>query len=249
MTREVLVGPLTYERPELELAFAHALVLRAGRGELDEVVRVYRPLRSMVVFGRRDTRRPGFRDAVEMCRAAGFETAVRATGGRAVAYTARSIVVDHVKREPGASALQDHRFVTFGQAFAELLKRHGVDARLGPVPGEYCPGAHSVNARGQAKLVGTAQRVIRDAWLFSSLVVLDDASELRPLLAKVYGALEIPFDEASVGAVADESPRAGVQLERALIDELAPAATLRPSSVDTATLALARGLLSHHRVA
>jgi hypothetical protein len=48
-----------------------------------------------------------------------------------------------------------------------------VDARVDEVPGECCPGAESVNARGQVKLVGTAQRLVRDAWMFSAVVILD----------------------------------------------------------------------------
>ena len=40
------------------------------------------------------------------------------------------------------------------------LGRLGVDARVGEVPGEYCPGAFSVNARGRIKLAGVGQRLI-----------------------------------------------------------------------------------------
>lgn len=249
MARQVLTGPLAGEVPELELAFAHALVRRASRGELDEVVRVYRPLEPMVVFGRRDTKRPGFRRAVEACAASGFTVSVRATGGRAVAYAPRSIVVDHVKRDPDATAAHEHRFQAFGAIFVDLLRERGVDARLGPVLGEYCPGAHSINARGTVKLIGTAQRVVKDAWLFSSLVLVDGADEVRPVLSRVYAALELPFDEASVGAVADESRAVGIlELEQAIIEALAAQAGIRPSRQDMATLGLARELLPLHRL-
>ena len=109
----------------------------------------------MVVFGRRDTRLPGFPAAVEAARAAGFEPVVQATGGRAVAYTGAALVVDHVRHEPDTTGGQDVRFAEFGQRFVDLFRGLGVDARLGAVPGEYCPGSHSVNARGVEKLVGT----------------------------------------------------------------------------------------------
>src|SRR5688500_370804 len=151
------LGSLDGGDQALELAVAHALVRRAGAGELGEVLRIYRPSAPVAVFGRRDTRLPGFVAAAGAAAAAGFEPLVRATGGRAVAYTGNAIVVDHVAHEPDAMGAHDRRFELFGSLFAEAFGELGVDARVGAVPGEYCPGAHSVNARGSVKLVGTAQ--------------------------------------------------------------------------------------------
>jgi octanoyl-[GcvH]:protein N-octanoyltransferase len=247
--KQVLIGSLEGEDPALELAFAHAMVRRASRGEIDEVVRVYRPARPMAVFGRRDTRLPGFVRAVEAVRTAGFATAVRATGGRAVVYTSQAVVIDHVKREPDAALGQQDRFVGFGQLLVRTLRDLGVDAQLGAVPGEYCPGAHSVNARGIVKLIGTAQRVVRDAWLFSSLVVVDDAALLRTHLAQMYEALQLPFDERSVGAVRDEAPRAdGGTVEQAVLAAIGSGIAPEPTRTEDATLTQARELLRHHLV-
>jgi hypothetical protein len=72
------------------------------------------------------------------------------------------------------------------------------------MPGEYCPGACSVNVRGCKKVAGTAQRVLRNAWLFSALVILGDESRLQPVLRDVYDMLGQPFDECSVGSVGAE---------------------------------------------
>jgi octanoyl-[GcvH]:protein N-octanoyltransferase len=187
-----------------ELAAAHTLLRRAGDGEVDEAVRIRVPSGPVVVFGRRDTGLPGFEAAVAAARSAGFATAVRAVGGRAVAYTDQSVVVDHVRAEAGAMARMDARFEEFGRRFATLLAGWGVDARVGPVPGEYCPGAHSVNARGEVKLVGTAQRVLPRAWLFSSLVVVGDRDRIRDVLADVYGRLGLPFAAGAVGSLDSE---------------------------------------------
>lgn len=187
-----------------ELAVAHALLRRAGEGEIDEVVRVYIPSGPAVVFGRRDTRLPGYRAAVAAAKAAGFDTAVRAVGGRAVAYTDNAVVVDHVKAEAQTSMGMDSRFEQFGRRFATLLGELGIDARVGPVPGEYCPGAHSVNARGTVKLVGTAQRVLPKAWLFSSLVAVGDRERVQAVLTEVYGHLDLPFAPRSVGSLDSE---------------------------------------------
>jgi lipoate-protein ligase A len=203
----------------------------------------------MAVFGRRDTRLPGFAAAVESCRSAGFAPAVRATGGRPVAYGEDAVVVDLVRRDERATEDHEARFLTLGQEIAELLAGFGVDARVGAVPGEYCPGAHSVNARGKVKLVGTAQRVVRDAWLFSALVVVDGSDRLRSVLDDIYRALDLPLDPGSVGAVRDEAP--GVDrgaVERAALERFAPRAAVQATQEDTRTLLLARELLDQHRI-
>jgi octanoyl-[GcvH]:protein N-octanoyltransferase len=248
---QVYLGPLDGDDQALELAVAHALVRRAGAGEVSEVLRIYRPSARVAVFGRRDTRLPGFAAAAGAAAAAGFEPLVRATGGRAVAYTGNAIVVDHVAHEPDAMGAHDRRFERFGTLFAEAFGELGVDARVGAVPGEYCPGAHSVNARGTVKLVGTAQRVIKNAWLFSSLVVVGDELRLRPVLARVYGHLGLPFDEASVGSLTGEAPALGIDdVERNLLEAYGATASLAdaPAAPDVDTLALAHDLVDQHRV-
>ena len=229
-----------------ELAIAHALVRRAGAGEVAEAIRLYRPTAPAVVFGRRDTRLPGFPGALRAAVAAGYRPAVRAVGGRAVAYTTNTLIVDHVRHEPNAGARLEDRFVAYGALIASALRELGIDARVGEVPGEFCPGAHSVNARGVAKIVGTAQRVVRDAWLFSTLVTVDDDRELRPLLEDVYGHLGLPFDPASVGSVRAEAPHVDLaQVELGLLRAhgVEPASAI---DLDEPTIALAKELVGEH---
>jgi octanoyl-[GcvH]:protein N-octanoyltransferase len=228
----------------MELALAHALVGRASTGELSEAVRIYRPSAPVVVFGRRDTRLPGFEAAVQAARSAGFEAAVRAVGGRPVAYTSQALVIDHVKHEPLAPEGLESRFQYFGELYADILRETGVDARVGAVPGEYCPGAHSVNARGVVKLVGTGQRVVRNAWLFSALVVTGDDEVLRPLLAEIYALLELPFDPASVGSLSTEVP--GFDLDAFEERVIAAYGVREPSVLDDATTELATSFVADH---
>jgi lipoate-protein ligase A len=230
----------------VELAVGHALVRRVSDGELTEALRVYRPTRPVVVFGRRDTRLKGFPAAVGAARAAGFEPLVRAVGGRPVAYTTEALVVDHVKHEKLAPEGMETRFKEFGLMYADVLQTLGIDARVGAVPGEYCPGAQSVNARGVVKLVGTGQRVVRNGWLFSALVVVGDDARLRPLLSDVYRYLELPFDPASVGSLSTEVPGLIVDnVERRLLNAYG-ATSSQP--LDDATLELAVSLAGDHRV-
>ena len=170
--------------PAAELAVAGALVKQVSRNELSDTLRVSRPSGPVVVFGRRDTRHPGWPDAVRRTQEAGFTPLVRAVGGRAVAYTEAALVVDAVVHKSDSTVGLEERFRVFGELYADALRGLGVDARVGTVPDEYCPGAQSVNARGAVKLVGTAQRVVRDAWLFSALVIVADEQVLGPVLAR-----------------------------------------------------------------
>lgn len=237
----VLRGPLCASESG-ELAVAHALLRRASEGAMDEALHLYAPVAPAVVFGRRDTRLPGFADAVRAAEDAGFATVVRAVGGRVVAYTESSLVLDVVRHEPQAVGAMDHRFVTFGGLMVDALRTIGVRAQLGAVPGEYCPGAHSVNARGVVKLVGTAQRVVRDAWLFSSLVVVDDRDRLQQVLAAVHGHLDLPFDPASVGTVRGENPAVGLADVEAAVSTAWGIAGVTSVALDEATSELALGL-------
>ena len=237
------------DEPALDLALARAMLTEARGGQVEEALRIYRPASPVVVFGRRDTRLPGFERAVAAARGAGFEPVVRATGGRAVAYTGAALVVDHVRHETGSLGGQDARFAEFGQLFVDLFRGLGVDARLGAVPGEYCPGAHSVNARGTEKLVGTAQRMVPGAWLFSSLIVVGDEERLRPVLAEVYHCLGQEFDEGSVGSLAREAPGLDLDtVEASVVDAYLAGASAVPVPVDPSLLETARSLVVQHRV-
>lgn len=242
-------GPAPGGDPALELAIAHALVRRASDGEIGEVLRVHRPSVPVAAFGRREVRLDGFPGAADAVRRAGFVPAIRATGGRAVAFTDRAIVLDHVSPDPDAAGRLDHRFETFGRMLAGAFRDLGVDARMGAVPGEYCPGPHSVNARGVVKLVGTAQRVVRHAWLFSSLVIVGDTVRIRPLLTDVYGRLDQDFDGASVGSLSGESASLDLDtVEEALLTAYAGRGPLDLAPLDEPTLDRARELLPQHRV-
>lgn len=193
---------------QTEVAGARALLDEVAAGREPATLRVYRPIGPTVAFGRIDTLRAGYADAVAAARSAGFATAVRTCGGRAVAYDEMCLVLDHVAPDQGSplDSRTQERFWSFASLYAEALSGLGVDARVGPVPDEYCPGPYSVNAGRRVKLVGTAQRVARGAWLFSAVVIVAAAARLRDVLGPVYAGIGMPFDPATVGSVTDEAP-------------------------------------------
>ena len=217
-----------------ELAGAAELLDEVKRGRRGGTLRLYRPHPTMA-FGQRDTRLPGFEAAREASLAHGFEPVVRRAGGRAAAYHGGTLIVDHIEPAHEAMVGHRHRFEVFGELYARVLRTLGVDARVGEIPGEYCPGEYSVHgvpdgvragaddpelttASGRVKLVGTAQRVVAGAWLFSSVFVVSDAAPVREVLTDVYRALDLPFDPATAGAADDLVPGIGVDdVETALL--------------------------------
>lgn len=209
-----------------DLADSVLLLGAIARSEaIDRVVRVYRPWPT-VAMTRRESLMPGFDAACAAARARGFEPVVRPTGGRAVAYDPGCLVVDIVEAERGGRGDNTAAFIAAGERFVRALRAVGVDARLGPVPDEYCPGDYSVNARGAVKLVGTAQRVVRGARLVSASVPLGPVGALADVLTAVNAALDFAWDPRTVGSVGLEAPEASVALvEGALIDGIAGAAT------------------------
>jgi lipoate-protein ligase A len=182
------------------------LLRQVGRGERGALMRMYAPGPTLA-FGRRDTRLPGFQRAWDAAADAGFEPVVRAAGGRATAYHEGTLIVDQIQPEPEPMLTHQARFSVFGDLFADALRAVGVDSRVGEVPGEYCPGEFSVHGVGaggaRVKLVGTAQRVVAGAWLFSSVVVVSGSPALRAVTTNVYRELGMELDPSTVGSVED----------------------------------------------
>nr|WP_246475935.1 lipoate--protein ligase family protein [Brevibacterium renqingii] len=191
--------------PAEELAFARVLLDSVKAGRRGATLRMYRPAPTLA-FGARDRFLPGFAAAIEAARDHGFTPALRSLGGRAAAYHPGSLVIDHI--EPSDSFITDTtaRFTGFGLDYVEVLRGLGVDARLGEIPGEYCPGEHSVNVAGRIKAIGTAQRVVSGAWLFSSSVVVEDPEPIRAVLTDVEAALGIEWDPSTGGSISEIHP-------------------------------------------
>ena len=202
-----------------------------------------------MAFGRLDALRPGFAAAAAAAREHGFEPVLRAPGGQASAYQRESVVLDLAMADADAITGVQTRFAELAALLAGALGSLGVDARVGAVPGEYCPGAHSVNAGGRTKLVGTAQRIVKGGWLFAASVVVRDPEPVRAVLEAVYDRLGVAWDPGTVGAVADGVPAAGpADVEDAFVRAFGARHRLEPAELDAATIAAARRRAPAHRV-
>jgi octanoyl-[GcvH]:protein N-octanoyltransferase len=235
----------TRHRASFDAAISHALLLRVARGELPETLRTYRPAPT-VAFGRRDALAAGFGDATAAARACGFAPMLRSAGGRPAAYDEDSVLFDLVMRSESPLTGAQEAFARSSEALAAALRDLGVDARVGPVPGEYCRGDFSLNAGGAVKIGGTAQRRIAGATLLAGFVTVAGADRLRAVLVDVYAALGIAWEPSSLGALEDLAPDLSPDaVERAV----AAALGLAAAAPDDATLALAAELEPRHAIA
>jgi lipoate-protein ligase A len=161
-------------------------------------------------FSRRDTLLAGYEPARTAVTAHGFAPMIRPVGGHLAVYGPGCLVVHLWAPHPEPRTQIKQRFALFGGAVARSFQDLGVDARVGPVPGEYCEGEFSVNDSGRAKLVGTGQRIVRSGYLFSAVVMVHVPPGAREALIDAYREMGLDLRPDSVGCLADSVPDVSV---------------------------------------
>jgi lipoate-protein ligase A len=235
--------------PLLDMALSAALLEEVAAGAGD-VARVFRPGPTLA-FGRLDRLRPGYPEAARAAQRHGFMPVLRLGGGHAAAYDEGAVVVELITREPTVAAGIERRFARGTALIVDALRAAGVDAQVGELEGEYCPGTWSVHAGG-VKLAGTAQRSVRGASLLGAAVLAEHGDRLRAVLVDVYAALGIAFDPWTAGAARDVAPAttAGA-VEDALVDAVRAGAAVNAAQAEPApdVLARAHALRARHDAA
>ncbi|MBA2524110.1 MAG: lipoate--protein ligase family protein [Solirubrobacterales bacterium] len=247
---------------DLGTAVSAALMQRVARGEIGETIRLHRT-DPVLVFGRLDKLRPGYGRAVAIAREHGYEPVLRLGGGHAAAFHEGTVSLSRASRHPGTSGASGSyggtrgRFEEMAATVTTALRALGIDARTGEVPGEYCPGEFSVNARGEVKLAGIGQRVISGGAHTGCVIVVHGGGRIRAVLEPVYEALELDWDPRTAGSVAgelDEEDLPGPDgpyrlIERtvaAIREVLSQSFELHDSELDDETRQLAAELRSDH---
>jgi octanoyl-[GcvH]:protein N-octanoyltransferase len=231
------------ERPAYDTAVSRAILERVARDELPETFRLARP-GAMVAFGKLDLASPGFPGAAHAARAGGFEAVRRLAGGRAAVFHEHTIAFAWAGRAQDTWSGTHERFRNVAGIVERALRRLGVDARVGEVPREYCPGDYSINARGRTKLAGIGQRLVKGAWHIGGVIVVSEGERVRDVLIPVYEALGLDWDPATAGAVADEAP--GVGWDDVALALMAELPAHEPAELDATTLAAAQRLEPEH---
>ncbi len=228
------------DQPELSTEISRTILSRVAAGELAPTIRIHRPGRE-VAFGRQDLSSPGYEAAAEAARAAGFAAVERLAGGRAAVFHEGTLAIARSYADPQPPRRTYARFEEMAELIADALRGLGVDARVGEVPGEYCPGAYSVNARGKTKLAGVGQRMIRGGAHMGGVIVATGGQHVAEVLVPVYEALGLDWDPSTSGSAAEELGRevdVG-ELEEALIAELAARYDLVDAELDAETMRIA----------
>ena len=228
------------EDPAMGPALSRVLLDQVSSGERAATVRLSRPGR-VVAFGRRDTNANGYQKAVAAARSSGFEAMERIAGGRAAAYTEGTLSMTMTFADRTPARRTNERFEYAAGLARGALSDLGIDARVGEVPGEYCPGAFSVNSGGLTKIVGIGQRMISGAAHVGFVIAVRNADLIRRVLEPVYASLGLDWQPSTVGAVEDELPEAGLAtVEEALLARISASSRLVENELDTATVDLAR---------
>jgi len=231
----------------LDTAVSHALLLQVARGEREAVLRLHEP-GSIVAFGRRDAIQPGYRRAIDAALAFGFGTVQRLAGGRAAVFHDGTIAFSWTVPVDDPRAGIDERFEEISTIMVDAFRSLGADAHVGEVPGEYCPGAHSVNIGGVRKVMGVGQRIVSGAAHIGGVVVVSGGGRVAEVLIPVYGALGIEWNPATSGDLRSVAPGITMtDVQRAILDRFEAGYTLEPARLDEATLALASELEPLHR--
>ena len=195
---KLIDGP-NFLTPANEIKVAPRLLKYSIEKSAGNFARIYRPQRTVALTSR-DSSVSGYENALLQAENLGFTPVVRSPGGRAVAYHEESIVFDVLSHDPNPHQLINKRFQAIGEVFIETFDRLGIQAELGQLPREFCPGKYSVISEN-VKLVGTAQRIMRGGWLVGASIIVRNAAPVRQVLSNVYRALELDMDPSTVGSL------------------------------------------------
>jgi len=201
----------------LDVAVSHAL-LRSGRAAF----RLWTPPPA-VSFGRLDLLSPGADRAVASARDAGLTPVRRLAGGRVAAIGPWTVCVGAAAPGPHGPETNRPRYEWLSGVIVQALRSLQVDARLGELEGEWCPGSWSVLV-GSSKVAGLAQRVIRlGAWV-EAVIVVEAPASARRALAAVQGQLGVEWDPATFGGLSGVT---SAEVVRALRRSLGPSLETR----------------------
>jgi octanoyl-[GcvH]:protein N-octanoyltransferase len=164
------------------------------------ILRFRRP-RPTAAFSPQDTTHPDYERIKEMARARGFEPIERGTGGRLTMFDEQALAITLISPHPEPHQHTIRRYEIFSTAIAGALAKIGIDARVGELPDEYCPGKFSINASGRFKLVGIAQRMNRRCVQMGAIIAVERSDKACAAIAEAYTAMGLAFDPVTYGAI------------------------------------------------
>ena len=232
-------------RPGIDTALSHAVLREVGAGRSPETLRVYRPER-VVAFGRLDVVSPLYTQAVKAAKTAGYMPIERLAGGRAAAFHPETIAFSWACPSTDPKSGITDRFEFISTLIRDVCVSLGVDARVGQIPGEYCPGRYSVNVAGTHKIMGVGQRLISGAAHVGGVLVVGDAVGTRRIVEIVYAAMGLPWNPETVGALTSFVETSWEAAAQAVIDRFSEQHGLVPGTFSEEERELAHELAPQH---
>jgi lipoate-protein ligase A len=189
--------------PLLDVGVSHALLERAaeaGAGSL----RLWHPLLPALSLGRLDIRDRRSIELATLAREAGATVVRRLAGGRAATLDAGCLCLGWAQPQARLER-SSARYRLTADMIIGALRDLGIEGSLGEAPGEWCPGAWSVQGPG-GKLAGLAQRQIGGSAWCEALIVVERPPALQLLSQRVHELLDIPWREDAQGELARVLP-------------------------------------------
>ncbi|GLX70000.1 lipoate--protein ligase family protein [Paenibacillus glycanilyticus] len=180
------------EDPLHAFALDELLCRNTGRGG-PAVCHLWRHKRAFIM-GLRDSRLPGAGAARDLLETAGWDTAVRNSGGAAVPLDAGVVNLSLIL--PKSNVLDFHFHYNFEQMYELIsLALRGTGRRVdkGEIAGAYCPGDFDLSIGG-LKFCGIAQRRQAHAVVIQAFIVAEGSGAERARLVRSF------YDMAAVGA-------------------------------------------------
>lgn len=227
-------------RPDFDAAVSRSLLEAAAAAGGPGSFRLFVPGR-VVAFAVGDTARPGYPAAVAAARREGFTPMERLAGGRAAVFHEQTLAFAWAIPDPEPRGSIHLRFRELAAVVVEALASLGVEARVGEVPGEYCPGEYSV-AVGGRKVMGVGQRLSARASHLGGVVVVDRPDLVNRALTPVNAALGYAWDPRATGSVADAVAAPVDRVADALVAALARRAHLEEAPLPPSILERAEAL-------
>lgn len=245
--KEVLVGRDSYpEHPALDVAVSHAVLDAVAAGEIGSVFRLH-SAHPVLAFGMADRIQQGYPAAVRIAAAHGFTPVERLAGGRAAVFHEKTLAFSWAIKEDHPRTGITERFLLVSEMMRDAFRSLKVDARVGEIRGEYCPGQYSVNVGGTVKVMGVGQRLIRGAAHIGGVIVVDDGHRVRDVLVPVYRALRIDWDPRTAGALADRSAGTGNEdVAQAVLSKLSTRVEIVTGSIPDHIVERGRTMIERH---
>jgi octanoyl-[GcvH]:protein N-octanoyltransferase len=177
-----------------------------GLRQGDQAILRFRRPRPTAAFSPQDTNHPDYAQIREQTRMRGFEPIERGTGGRLTLFDENALGITILSPHAAPHQHMIKRYEILSAAIATTLHRLGIDARVGELPNEYCPGKYSVNAEGRIKLVGVAQRMNQRCLQMGAIISVTRSDEACAGIAEAYRDMGLNFDPKTYGAIADFKP-------------------------------------------